>query len=59
MILNILQFITALITVYLAIKICKEQKKGKKISELRALIKGIIVALIALWIINFLIGYVI
>lgn len=60
MILNILQFIAALSTVFFAAKIYKEHVgEKKKMSELKTLTKGLIVSIIVIWIINFLIGYVI
>lgn len=60
MILNILQFFAALFTVYFACKIYREcVRKGKKMNELKNQIRGLIVSITVMWIINILIGYVI
>lgn len=60
MMLNILQFIASLSTVFFAAKIYKEHiGKKKKMSELKMLRNGLIVSIITIWIINILIGYVI
>lgn len=58
MIIDILNFMVAVATVFLAYRFFIERSKGKKIAEMKVLIYSLISCFALLWIINIFIGFV-
>lgn len=58
MIIDILNFMVAVATVFLAYRFFIERSKGKKIAEMKVLMYSLISCFVLLWIINIFIGFV-
>ena len=58
MIIDILNFMVAVATVFLAYRFFIERSKVKKIAEMKVLMYSLISCFVLLWIINIFIGFV-